>query len=633
MTNKELALSYLEKGFSVIPLWSPEMLKRKPSQKFVKNLQNAIAKSKDKEDPLPENEIKRKHVINQCKAPVVYSWTEYQTRLPTKEEVHHWFTINPDANIAIVTGKISGIVVFDLDSPEAVKYAEEMGGFPETVKVKTGKGYHVYMKHPGFEIKNSVNKNLDIDIRADGGYVVAPGSIHGSGHMYDWVEGYSIDEIDPNMCTPWMMDYLEDVSKSNKKISEKKSSVEKPVKTIETVKTAEKNTEAKNDYLSILQNGSKEGERNATATKLAGSLFKSNLKEGTILEFLRMWNQRNTPPLSDVELKGIFNSVKSMESKSPDKEIKIDAFIDKPINVEAEYGEGYMRVPFANDGLGFLEKQLNGGFAGGRFYILGGIPSSGKTVLINNISDNICLNGQPVLFFCLDDSKSELRHRTFARFCDYSIEDFNQNKVPAKIIKEIYNQPTVKTILDLKYIVQRGINVEKWTQLIEQIEKKHKKPPVIIVDYLRKLRTGKKTSDERLRVDDIISNLTDIAKKHNLPVVVISELARDSYKSGQRLSMASFKESGTIEYEASWLGILAAVEETKDGGYTMKKNWEHIIEHDGTVDLIVFKAKRGTGLTGKIPLKIDKGKMTVMDRKDHPDIDTDVKTQKSSMFA
>ena len=53
----------------------------------------------------------------------------------------------------------------------------------------------------------------------------------------------------------------------------------------------------------------------------------------------------------------------------------------------------------------------------------------------------------------------------------------------------------------------------------------------------------------------------------------------------------------------------------------------------GTVDLIVFKAKRGTGLTGKIPLKIDKNKMTVMDRKDHPDIDTDVKTQKSSMFA
>ena len=67
--------------------------------------------------------------------------------------------------------------------------------------------------------------------------------------------------------------------------------------------------------------------------------------------------------------------------------------------------------------------------------------------------------------------------------------------------------------------------------------------------------------------------LTDLAKGYNTPVIVISELARDSYKSGQRLSMASFKESGSIEYEASWLGILAAVEETENG-YNLKHDWE-----------------------------------------------------------
>ena len=77
--------------------------------------------------------------------------------------------------------------------------------------------------------------------------------------------------------------------------------------------------------------------------------------------------------------------------------------------------------------------------------------------------------------------------------------------------------------------------------------------------------------------------------------------------------MASFKESGSIEYEASWLGILASVEE-KNGEYTLKSNWERIIEQDGNVDLIVFKTKRGTGITGKIPLKLDKNKMIVKDR-------------------
>ena len=104
-----------------------------------------------------------------------------------------------------------------------------------------------------------------------------------------------------------------------------------------------------------------------------------------------------------------------------------------------------------------------------------------------------------------------------------------------------------------------------------------------------------------------------MAKTYNTPIIVLSELARDSYKTGQRLSMASGKESGSIEYEASWLGILAAVE--KDGaGYTLKQDWESIIQQDGNVDLIVFKAKRGTGERGKVSLKMHMDKMTFRDR-------------------
>lgn len=95
--------------------------------------------------------------------------------------------------------------------------------------------------------------------------------------------------------------------------------------------------------------------------------------------------------------------------------------------------------------------------------------------------------------------------------------------------------------------------------------------------------------------------------------------------------MASFKESGTIEYEASWLGILAAVEE-RQGGYEIKENWERIIEQDGNVDIIVFKCKRGTGVTGKIPLKIEKSKMTVSDRGEEMSFKMPVLGPKKSRF-
>ena len=147
--------------------------------------------------------------------------------------------------------------------------------------------------------------------------------------------------------------------------------------------------------------------------------------------------------------------------------------------------------------------------------------------------------------------------------------------------------------------------------MLSKIHARHQKASVIMIDYLRKVKTESNRLDERLRVDEIMSALTDIAKNYNLPMIVISELSREYYKTGQVLSMTSFKESGNIEYAASWLGILAAVE---DDGYTLKNDWERIINHDGNVDLIVLKAKRGTGNTGRIALKMDKSKMTVRDR-------------------
>ena len=226
------------------------------------------------------------------------------------------------------------------------------------------------------------------------------------------------------------------------------------------------------------------------------------------------------------------------------------------------------------------------------------------------------MQGVPVLYFSYDDGKSELRYRTFARFSEHNIEEFNLRQIPE--FQKIFAIPTIRQIMPVKYVIQEMISVEKWPDLIDQIIKKHGKCPVIIIDYLRKLKLDNGSGDERLRVDNIMGKLTELAKDKNIPIIAISELARDSYKGGQRLSMASFKESGSIEYEASWLGILAAVEPGGEdsGEYVLKKDWETIIEHDGNIDLIVFKAKRGTGSTGKIPLKIDRNKMTATDRND-----------------
>jgi len=155
--------------------------------------------------------------------------------------------------------------------------------------------------------------------------------------------------------------------------------------------------------------------------------------------------------------------------------------------------------------------------------------------------------------------------------------------------------------------------IELWPKLIEQIIEKHDKQPVIFIDYLKKLVTKKRAADERMRIDEIVKKLDDVAKKYDLPVFAISELNRESYRGGQSISMASLKESGELEYGASWLGILASFEE-KNGEYRVIKNWQSAMRCSGNIDLVILKTKRGTGEVSQVPLNINTKKMTVVER-------------------
>lgn len=86
----------------------------------------------------------------------------------------------------IVTGQKSGIFVVDTDGWEADEALREAYEMPDTFTVATPSGgRHYYFKWPGFFVKNSVGQLLpNVDIRGDGGFVVAPGSPHKSGTSY-----------------------------------------------------------------------------------------------------------------------------------------------------------------------------------------------------------------------------------------------------------------------------------------------------------------------------------------------------------------------------------------------------------------------------------------------------------------
>ena len=122
-------------------------------------------------------------------------WKAWQERHPTEEEIARWEK-NPSLNAAVVCGAISNIIVLDTDSLEADGEVQRRG-VPATVTARTGKGKHYYFRHPGFEVGNFVRRLPGCDLRGDGGYVVAPGSVHPSGAEYKWIvspdEGWILD--------------------------------------------------------------------------------------------------------------------------------------------------------------------------------------------------------------------------------------------------------------------------------------------------------------------------------------------------------------------------------------------------------------------------------------------------------
>lgn len=123
--------------------------------------------------------------VGLTKKPLI-EWKEFQSRLPTDEEIIRWWTKTPDANIGVVTGKISGVVVIDLDSKDAVdEFSKFLPPASNAVRSLTPRGVHHWFIWPGFEVENRTGLLPGCDLRGDGGFVVVPPSKNSTG-KYSW---------------------------------------------------------------------------------------------------------------------------------------------------------------------------------------------------------------------------------------------------------------------------------------------------------------------------------------------------------------------------------------------------------------------------------------------------------------
>jgi hypothetical protein len=116
-------------------------------------------------------------------------------------QIKSWWTQNPQYGIGLATG--SGLIVLDIDGQRGKASLSKLVGMlealPPTVEVHTpgkGGGWHLYYKTGG-RVLPSRNEIADcIDVRGEGGYVVAPPTLHPSGGVYQFAKGKSFDDIE-----------------------------------------------------------------------------------------------------------------------------------------------------------------------------------------------------------------------------------------------------------------------------------------------------------------------------------------------------------------------------------------------------------------------------------------------------
>jgi hypothetical protein len=236
-------------------------------------------------------------------------WHRLQRERPKAANIEQWWSLWPEANVGILTGAASRLAVVDLDGPEA-QALTETHGLPDAPTVRTGEGIHIYCSVTG-PMRSAVGLRPGIDLRADGGYVVAPPSIHPSGRSYVWV-------VPPGNVLPplpaWAL----------------------PQDT--------QGLERKARWAVAALQGVEQGRRNATCARLAGHFLAHGIASDVIEVTLLAWNGLNRPPLPEAEVRRTVTAIVTRGQRQcaealPGTEGSLVEFLAGPWSKDCTHGE------------------------------------------------------------------------------------------------------------------------------------------------------------------------------------------------------------------------------------------------------------------------------------------------------
>jgi hypothetical protein len=224
------------------------------------------------------------------KVPQLASWPTQATG--DEATVRRWWRKWPTADLGIATG--AGLLVLDVDprhggDASLVDLERQHGPLPETPRVLTGGGgAHFY-----FAVDRSIRSRTGlapgIDLRGDGGFVVAPPSLHANGRRYAWEPGASPNDVPLAPLPVWLLERLR---------ADRPSGISRPP----------------DEWAALVRAPIAAGTRNNSLARLAGYLLRCRAAPRVVLELVRAVNQaRCTPPLPDHEVERTVDSIARRE--------------------------------------------------------------------------------------------------------------------------------------------------------------------------------------------------------------------------------------------------------------------------------------------------------------------------------
>ena len=211
------------------------------------------------------------------KRPYMTNWLQYMKTRPGKALVNSWFNNLTGAGVGIVTGRISGVVVLDVESWCPTPVDELLKKYPTQMIARSGGGgVHLFYSYPQNmgKISNRVGIFDGADLRADGGFLVLPPTMHPSGNRYEWIK--------KGIPGAFPMAFLDLESRS---------------------------PTSNEGWITEALRGVSEGGRNDTCARLAGYFFKKGLNADIVEALLIEWNEKNDPPLPVSEVRTTIKSI------------------------------------------------------------------------------------------------------------------------------------------------------------------------------------------------------------------------------------------------------------------------------------------------------------------------------------